>query len=87
MPMSWKTFTVPAALALSTAAPSFAVTYLSVEQAQKLIFLGAALILFSRNRAKGWRSQNVVLVFIVVWTLAAWGGVTFVIALRIFRWR
>ena len=41
--MSWKTFTVPAALVLSTSAPSFAVTYLSVEQAQKLIFPGAAL--------------------------------------------
>lgn len=41
--MSWKTFTVPVALALSTSAPSFAITYLSVEQAQKLIFPGAAL--------------------------------------------
>jgi hypothetical protein len=41
--MSWKTFTVPAALILSTSAPCFAVTYLTVEQAQKLIFPGASL--------------------------------------------
>lgn len=41
--MNWKTFTVPAALVLSTSAPCFAVTYLTVEQAQKLIFPGAAL--------------------------------------------
>lgn len=41
--MTWQTFTVPAALILSTSAPCFAVTYLTVEQAQKLIFPGAAL--------------------------------------------
>ncbi len=41
--MTWKTLAVPPALILSTSAPCFAVTYLTIEQAQKLIFPGAAL--------------------------------------------
>ncbi len=41
----WKTFAAPAAVILSTSAPCFATVYLTAEQAQKLIFPGAALTL------------------------------------------
>jgi hypothetical protein len=40
---SWKTFAAPAAIILSTSSASFAAIYLSLEQAQKTIFPGAAL--------------------------------------------
>ena len=40
---SWKNFALPAAVALTVPAPSFATTYVTLEQAQKLIFPGAAL--------------------------------------------
>ena len=39
---SWKTYVLPAAVALTVPAPSFAATYVTLEQAQKLIFPGAA---------------------------------------------
>ncbi len=45
----WKTFTLPAALVLSTSAPCFATTYLTIEQAQKEMFPGAAM---TRSEAK-----------------------------------
>ena len=40
---SWKTFAAPAALILSTSAPCFATTYLTVEQAQKTMFPDASM--------------------------------------------
>ncbi|MDB6171109.1 MAG: uncharacterized protein JWL59_420 [Chthoniobacteraceae bacterium] len=40
---SWKPWVAPAALILSTSAPCFATTYLTLEQAQKLIFPNANL--------------------------------------------
>jgi len=38
----WKTFTVPAALVLSTSAPCFGTVYFTADQAQKAIFPGAS---------------------------------------------
>ena len=38
----WKTFSVPAALVLSTSAPCFATVYFTADQAQKAIFPGAS---------------------------------------------
>ena len=39
----WKTFLLPAACALTVPAPSFAATYVTAEQAQRLIFPGASI--------------------------------------------
>ena len=40
---AWRPFILPAALVLSTSAPCFATTYLTVEQAQKALFPGSAM--------------------------------------------